>query len=161
MIEDERIKIINFIQDFGCCKLKHLQVLFNKPNDNFKDILSGNFVSKKGDISVHNKASIDMKMISALDVLCRYKIRLKQYYKGYDPVYIKFLSKDNVLYNIIVSNKQDELGVLKLLRNSSPVITEADKYILLFEDEECFENIECKTPYIYCIYPELKIINNK
>ena len=49
MLEDERIKIINFLQDFGCATLKQLQVLYNKPNDNFKDILIGDFVSKKGD----------------------------------------------------------------------------------------------------------------
>ena len=56
MLEDERIKIINFLQDFGCATLKQLQILYNKPNDNFKDILTGNFVSKKGDIFIHNNA---------------------------------------------------------------------------------------------------------
>ena len=61
MLENEKIKIINFIQDFGCCTLKHLQILFNKPNDNFKDILQGNFVNRKGDIFVYNKSTIDMK----------------------------------------------------------------------------------------------------
>ena len=66
MLENEKIKIINFIQDFGCCTLKHLQILFNKPNDNFKDILQGNFVNRKGDIFVYNKSTIDMKMIYAL-----------------------------------------------------------------------------------------------
>ena len=52
MLENEKIKIINFIQDFGCCTLKHLQILFNKSNDNFKDILQGNFVNRKGEIFV-------------------------------------------------------------------------------------------------------------
>ena len=102
-----------------------------------------------------------MKMISALDVLCKYKKKLKQYHKGYDPVYITFLTNENVLYNIIVTNKQDEQGVLKLLRNNSPIIPEADKFLLLFEDETCFESVECKTPYSYCLYPDLKIINRK
>ena len=57
MLEDERIKVINFLQDFGCATLKQLQTLYNKPNDNFKDILTGNFVRKKGDIFIHNKQS--------------------------------------------------------------------------------------------------------
>lgn len=160
MLEDEKIKILNFIQDFGCCTLKQLQILYNKPNDNFKDILKENFVSKKGDIFVYNKLSIDMKMISALDVLCRYKKRFKLYHKGYDPVYITFLTKDNLLYNIIVTDKANEQGVLKLLRIKSPMIPEADKYILLFQDDTCFEQIECSTPFIYCIYPSLKILQN-
>ena len=33
MLEDEKRKIINFVQDFGCCTLKQLQILYNKPND--------------------------------------------------------------------------------------------------------------------------------
>ena len=130
MLEDEKRKIINFVQDFGCCTLRHLQILYNKPNDNFKDILQGNFVNRKGDIFVYHKSNIDMKMIYALDVLCRYKKRLKEYYERYDPVYITFLTKENTLYNIIVTNKSDEQGVLKLLKNNAPTIPEADKFIL-------------------------------
>lgn len=161
MIDDENTKIINFIEDFRCCTLKQLQILFNKPNDNFKNILQSNFVSKKGDIFVHNKANIDMKMIYALDVLCRYKKRLKQYHKGYDPTYITFLTQDNMLYNIIVTDKANEQGVLKLLRINSPMIPEADRFILLFQDEVCFTEVQCSTPFVYCTYPDLKIVQKK
>lgn len=161
MLEDERIKIINFLQDFGCATLKQLQVLYNKPNDNFKDILIGNLVSKKGDIFIHNNAELNMKTINALNVLCRYKGRYKQFHKGYDPVYITFLTKDNILYNVIVTDKNSEQGVLKLLKVNSPIIPEADKFILLFQDDSCFENVECNTPFAYCVYPELKVINRK
>lgn len=161
MLEDEKIKIINFVQDFGCCTLRQLQILYNKPNDNFKDILQGNFVNRKGDIFVYHKADIDMKMIYALDVLCRYKKKLKKYYKRYDPVYITFLTKDNILYNIIVTDKSDEQGVLKLLKNHAPTIPEADKFILLFQDEVCFKDVICSTPFAYCIYPSLKIIQKR
>ena len=63
MLEDERIKVINFLQDFGCATLKQLQILYDRPNDNFKDILTGNFVSKKGDIFIHNNEELNMKMI--------------------------------------------------------------------------------------------------
>lgn len=38
MFENEKIKITNFLQDFGCATLKQLQVLHNKSNDSFKDI---------------------------------------------------------------------------------------------------------------------------
>ena len=161
MLENEKIKIINFIQDFGCCTLKQLQILFDMPNNNFKDILQSNFVSKKGEIIVYNRATIDMKMIYALDVLCRYKKRLKHYHKGYDPTYITFLTHDNMLYNIIVTDKTNELGVLKLLRIESSIIPEADRLILLFQDEICFNEVQCSTPFVYCIYPELKIIQKK
>lgn len=44
---NDELKIINFIQDFGCATLKQLQILFNKPHDNFKNILSNNIISKK------------------------------------------------------------------------------------------------------------------
>ena len=46
----DRLKVINFLQDFGCAKLEQLQKLFDAPKDNFKDILNKNIVSKKGDI---------------------------------------------------------------------------------------------------------------
>lgn len=160
-MEDEKVKIINFLQDFGCASLDQLRILFNKPNDNFKDILRENFISKKGEIFIYNKANIDMEMISALDVLCRYKKRLKLYHKGYEPVYVTFLTQENVLYNIIVTDKVNEQGILKLLRINSPMIPEADKFILLFQDETCFEQIECSTPFIYCIYPSLEILQSK
>lgn len=93
MLENERIKIINFLQDFGCATLKQLQVLYNKPNDNFKDILTGNFVSKKGDIFIHNNAELNMKTINTLNVLCRYKGRFKQFHKVMIQFILLFLQK--------------------------------------------------------------------
>lgn len=161
MSEEEKTKIRNFIQDFGCCSLRQLQILFNKPNNNFKDVLQRNFATKKGDIIVHNNAKIDIKMIAALDVLCRYKKRLKRYHKNFYPTYITFLTTQNVLYNIVVTDKKDEKGILKLLRNSSPLIPEADKFILLFTDDSKYYEVECDTPYIYCVYPELRILQGK
>lgn len=161
MSEDEKIKVINFIQDFGCCRESHLQILFNRPNDNFKAILSHNVVSKKGDIYIYNNTEIKMKVIYALDVLCKYKKRIKYYHKGFDPVFITFLSKSNELYNIIVSDKKNEKGVVKVIQNNSPIIPSADKFILLFEDEECLKEIQCDTEYAYCIYPEMRIVNKR
>ena len=158
---NDEAKVINFIQDFGCATLKQLQILFNRPNDNFKSILSNNSVSKKNDIFVHNTASIDMKMIYAIEILCKYKNRFKYFHKGFEPVYITFLSKNNLLYNIIVTDKASEKGVLKLLKINSPVIPEADKFILLFEDDSCLTNLICNTPFIYCVYPDMKILNKK
>lgn len=161
MLDNEKIKVINFLQDFGCASLKQLQILFNKPNNNFKDILGRNIISKKGDIFIHNTQELDMKTIYALDVLCKYNGRYKQFHRGFYPIYITFLAKDNTLYNIIVTDKENEKGLLKLLRVNSTIISEADKYILLFEDEKSFNDIECNVPYIYCVYPELKIINKR
>ena len=64
---NDELKIINFIQDFGCVTLKQLQILFNRPNDNFKNILSSNIISKKNDIFVHNTATIDTEYITPKD----------------------------------------------------------------------------------------------
>lgn len=158
---DDKLKVINFIQDFGCATLKQLQILFNKPNDNFKDILSSNVISRKGDIFVHNTATIDMKMIYAIDILCKYKNRFKYFHKGFDPVYITFLSKENLLYNIIVTDKSSEKGILKLLKIDSPSIPEADRLILLFKDDSCLNNVISNIPFAYCVYPDMKILNKR
>lgn len=66
-----------------------------------------------------------------------------------------------MLYNIIATDKENEQGVLKLLRIESPIIPEVDRLILLFRDEVCFNEEQCSTPFVYCIYPELKIVQKK
>ena len=43
----DKLKVINFLQDFGCAKLSHLQILYGDKNNNFNTILNGNMVSKK------------------------------------------------------------------------------------------------------------------
>ena len=48
----DNLKIINFLQDFGCTKLEHLQILFDNTDNNFKSILKSNVITKKGDIFV-------------------------------------------------------------------------------------------------------------
>lgn len=158
MLEEEKIKIINFLQDFGCATVEQLQTLCGKPNYSFKEILSSNIVSKKDNIFVHNTKTIDKKMIAALDILCKYKKRLIHFRKNYAPVYITFLTKNDTLYHIIVTDKENEKGVLKLLNMNPPYFQEADKYIVLFEDETSFDNIECSVPYLYCTYPNIKIV---
>ena len=58
----DKLKVINFLQDFGCARLEHLQILYNDRNSNFRNILSRNMVTKKGDIFVHNTKRINDKM---------------------------------------------------------------------------------------------------
>lgn len=86
------------------------------------------------------------------------KVDLNNFIKAMILFILLFLQK-NILYNVIVTDKNNEQGVLKLLKINSPIIPEADKFIILFEDDSCFDNI--KTPYAYCVYPELKVINRK
>ena len=74
----DELKVINFLQDFGCAKLEQLKILFNAPEDNFKRILFGNMISKKGNIFVHNTKNKDNSMLVALDILCKYKGKFKQ-----------------------------------------------------------------------------------
>lgn len=157
MIND--LKVINFLQDFGCARLEHLQKLFNNENDNFKNILSSNMVSRKGDIFVHNTRKIDNKILVALDVLCKYKDRLSKYYLGYDPVVITFLTKNNTMYHIIVADVENKKGIVKIVNSYPLSLPKVDKLILVFPDVEELENIDCSLPFLYATYPGLEIIN--
>ena len=161
MIKKEEIKVINFLQDFGCATLRQLQILFCKPNDNFKDILSGNLVSKNGEVFVHNTKTIDDKMLVALDILCKYRNKLSKYYLGYYPVYISFLTKENLLYNIIVADDENAKGIVKIVNSYNITLPKADKLILAFKDEGELENIDCEIPFLYCTYPGLEVINEE
>ena len=153
----DKLKVINFLQDFGCAKLEHLQTLFNSRNDNFKKILTNNIVSKKNDIFVYNNARINEKMLVALDILCKYQGRYVNYHTNYAPICVTFLSKENNLYHIIVADKTNERGIVRQVNNPS-TLPYADKYILAFPDEAQLYNINTTHSFLYCIYPSLEII---
>lgn len=157
----DKIKVINFLQDFGCAKLEQLQILFDDRTENFKNILSSNMISKKDDIFVHNTKKIDNNMLVAIDILCEYKKnkRLTKFYMGYKPVYVTFLTKENLVYHIIVSDEENKKGVVKVINNYPLSLPKADKLILAFNDGGELENISCDIPFLYCTYPELRVIN--
>lgn len=157
----DKLKVINFLQDFGCAKLEHLQILFDTKNNNFKNILSSNMVHKKGDIFVHNTKKIDNSMLVALDILCKYKKRnrLSKYYLAYNPISISFLSNDNLLYHVIVANEENRKAIVKKINTYPFSLPLADKLILAFPDDKELENIECEIPFLYCTYPGFEIIN--
>ncbi len=157
----DQLKVINFLQDFGCAKLEHLQILFESKNNNFKNILSTNMVHKKDNIFVHNTKRIDNNMLIALDILCKYKRqnRLSKYYLAYSPVTISFLSNDNLLYHIIIANEENKKAIVKKVNTYSLSLPKADKLILAFTDDSELENIECELPFLYCTYPGYEIIN--
>lgn len=157
----DRLKVINFLQDFGCATLEQLQILFDDKKNNFKNILTENVISKKDNVFVHNRSKIDNKMLAAIDVLCKYKGKLSKFYKNYEPIYITFLTKDNTMYHIIVADEDNEKGVVKIVNSYPLSIPKADKLILLFKNELELENIDCEIPFLYCTYPELKVINNE
>ena len=158
----DKTKVINFLQDFGCAKLEHLQILYNSSKkDNFNSILNSNMVSKKGDIFVHNTKNIDNTILIALDALCKLKYKLKSFYLGYYPVAITFLSKDNEMYHIIVADKESQKGVVKLVNAYPLTLPRADKLILMFPDSTELENIHCEIPFMYATYPGMEIINKK
>lgn len=154
----DNLKVINFLQDFGCAKITQLQNLFKTPNENFKSVLNTGVISKKKDILVHNNSVIDEKMLAAIDVLCQYNKfnRLKKYYINYSPIYISFIATNNLIYHIIVTDKNDEKGIVKQINNSSS-IPDADKYIILFKDISMLDNIKCNKPFMYVIYPDIEI----
>ena len=91
--------------------------------------------------------------------MCEYKGRYKYFYKNFEPIYISFLGKNNELYDIIVTEKADERGVIKLLKNKTN--WNADKIILLFEDTEMLNKIDINIPYLYCTYPSIKIVERE
>ena len=158
MIND--LKVINFLQDFGCARLEHLQKLFCNENNNFKNILSSNMVSKKGDVFVHNTKRINEKMLVALDILCKYKDRLSKYYMGYDPVLITFFTKDNTMYHIIVADEGNQKGIVKIINSYPLLLPKVDKLILVFPSGRELENISCSIPFLYVTYPGLDILNS-
>ena len=151
----DKLKVINFLQDFGCAKLNQLQILYNDENNNFKNVLNGNIVSKKGDIFVHNTKKINNKMLIALDILCKYKNRLVKFYQGYEPVFITFLT----MYHIIVADEENQKGVVKLINSYPLSLPKADRLILAFPNGEQLENIECEIPFLYSTYPGLEVLN--
>ncbi len=160
MLKDKKIKILNFLQDFGCARLNQLQILFDDTNNNFKNILDSNMVSKKGDIFVHNTKMISEKMLIALDILCKYKSRLSKFYLGYEPVIITFLTKDNLMYHIIVADEENKKGVVKLVNSYPLSLPKVDKLILAFPDSKEIDNIKCEIPFLYTTYPDYEIINS-
>lgn len=155
----DNLKIINFLQDFECARINQLQVLFNEYHNNFKNILSSNMVTKKDDIFVHNTHNINNNMLVALDILCKYKGRFKTFYKGYFPVFITFLTKENLLYHIIIADEENKKGIVKVLNSSPLLLPNADRLILASPDAGELEKIHCELPYLYCTYPELEVIN--
>ena len=157
----DKVKVINFLQDFGCAKLEQLQILFNYKTENFKSILSSNMISKKDNIFVHNTKKIDNNMLVAIDILCEYKKnkRLTKFYLGNKPIYITFLAKENLMYHIIVADEENKKGIVKIINNYPLSLPKADKLILAFHDGGELENITCDIPFLYCTYPGLEIIN--
>ena len=155
----DKTKVINFLQDFGCARLNQLQILYNDKNNNFKNVLNSNMVSKKDDIFVHNTRRIDNRMLVALDILCKFKHKLSKFYLGYNPVVITFMTKDNKLYHIIVADEENKKGIVKLINSYPLSLPKADKLILAFSDGEELENIECEIPFLYTTYPNLQILN--
>lgn len=156
-----QLKVLNFLQDFGCAKLDHLQILFDSNNDNFKNILNTHMVTKKGDIFVHNTRRIDTNMLIALDILCKYKQnnRMEKYYLAYNPILISFLSTDNLLYHIIVANEENKKAIIKKVNTYPLPFEKADNLILAFPDDTELANITCEVPFLYCTYPGYEIIN--
>ena len=155
----DKLKVINFLQDFGCARLNQLQILFDDKKNNFKEILNNSMVSKKGDIFVHNTRKINDTMLIALDILCKYKDRFVKYFIGYDPVILTFITKDGGKYHIIVANEENQKAIVKIVNSYPLSLPKADKLILAFSDGGELENINCSLPFLYTTYPELEVLN--
>lgn len=102
-------------------------------------------------------------MLIALDILCKYKKnnRLSKYYLAYKPIIISFLSNDNLLYHIIVADEENKNVIIKKVNAFPLSLPKANKLILAFPDDKELKNIECEFPFLYCTYPEYKIINDE
>ncbi len=160
MLDNKKIKVVNFLQDFGCARINQLQILYDDKNNNFKNILASNMVSKKGDILVHNTKKINEKMLIALDILCKYKNRFVKFYQGYDPILITFLTGENLLYHIIVADENNKKGIVKLVNSYPLSLPKADRLILAFPDSGELQNIDCDIPFLYTSYPDLEVLND-
>lgn len=157
----DKLKVINFLQDFGCAKLNQLQILSGDKNNNFNNVLHSNMVSKKGDVFVHNTRKINDKMLIALDILCKYKGKFIKFYQGYEPIFITFLTNENLLYHIIVADEENKKGIVKLVNSYPLSLPKADRLILAFPDRGELENIDCDIPFLYCTYPDLDVVNDE
>ena len=160
MLDNKKIKVVNFLQDFGCARINQLQILYDDKNNSFKNILASNMVSKKGDILVHNTKKINEKMLIALDILCKYKNRFVKFYQGYDPILITFLTGENLLYHIIVADENNKKGIVKLVNSYPLSLPKADRLILAFPDSGELQNIDCDIPFLYTSYPDLEVLND-
>lgn len=99
-------------------------------------------------------------MLVALDILCRYKGRFVTFHRNNFPIYITFLTKDSLLYHIIVADQGNKKGIIKLV-NSPLYLPKADRLILAFPDREDVEKITTDIPFLYCTYPDLDIVNDE
>ena len=74
--------------------------------------------------------------------------------------FITFLTKEDLLYHIIVADEENKKGIVKLVNSYPKSLPKADKLILAFPNGEELENIDCEIPFLYTKYPELEILNN-
>lgn len=118
-------------------------------------------VSKKGDVFVHNTRKINDKMLIALDILCKYKGKFIKFYQGYEPIFITFLTNENLLYHIIVADEENKKGIVKLVNSYPLSLPKADRLILAFPDGGELENIDCNIPFLYTSYPKLEVLNDE
>ena len=102
---------------------------------------------------VHNTKKIDDNILIALDILCEYKGRFVKFYRGNFPVYITFLTKENLLYHIIVADDGNKKGIIKLVNSYPLSLPKADRLILAFPTREEVDEIQCEIPFLYCTYP--------
>ena len=54
---------------------------------------------------------------------------------------------DDVLYNVIVTDTDNQEGIVKRLNNNTLKFAYADKYILLFKDISMLDKITSDKPY--------------
>ena len=116
--------------------MKELSIKEIMRSEEEKRILTGNMISKKQGIFVHNTKTINDLMLIALDILYKYKGRYIKFYKGYDSIIITFLTKDNLLYHIIVADEKNKKGIVKLVNSYPLSLPKADRLILAFPDGE-------------------------
>lgn len=155
------LKAMNFVQDFGCARLEHLQILYDAKDNNFKNLLEGNMISQKGNIFVHNTRIINEDMLKAISLLCKFKNRLKEYQIAKYPALISFLTTENLTYYIIVANEENREGIIKSINSETNTLENADKLLLIFPDGSDLNNITCKKEIGYTTYPDLKWLNKE
>ena len=100
-------------------------------------------------------------MLIALDILCKYKGKFIKFYQGYEPIFITFLTNENLLYHIIVADEENKKGIVKLVNSYPLSLPKADRLILAFPDRGELENIDCDIPFLYCTYPDLDVVNDE
>lgn len=149
-------EVLQFLLVFNTATVKQLIQLTNCTVQDINYLLSNKLIEKdkKTNFIYHRIRGFDVKVMVALDIICKYKKDIQKYSKGRFPSIINF-TVDDTTYDIIVARTIEQESILQKLDEKSF----ADKVILVIENKEMYNvaDINTNRECLICTYP-LQII---